>query len=97
MSSMPVTRRSAVALLGLAGFSLPALLHGQSSAQQPAAQQPAAQQTHMKEALEALRTAKKHLDLAEADKGGHRAKAIELVNNAITEAQAAIDYAATHH
>lgn len=92
MSSTPVTRRSAVALLGLAGFSLPALLHGQSSAQQPAAQQ-----THMKEALEALRTAKKHLDLAEADKGGHRAKAIELVNNAITEAQAAIDYAATHH
>lgn len=92
MSSTPVTRRSAVALLGLAGFSLPALLHGQPLAHQGAAQQP-----HMKEALEALRTAKRHLDLAEADKGGHRAKAIELVNNAITETQAAIEYAATHH
>lgn len=96
MSSTPVTRRSAVALLGLAGVSLPALLHGQPAAHQAPAAQTAAQQPHMKEALEALRTAKKHLDLAEADKGGHRAKAIELVTNAITETQAAIDYAATH-
>jgi len=36
------------------------------------------------------------LDLATPDKGGHRVKAIELVNSAITETQAGIGYDATH-
>ena len=49
----------------------------------------------MKAALEALRTAKHHLDEAEADKGGHRAKALELVTGAITETEAGIAYAAS--
>jgi hypothetical protein len=50
----------------------------------------------MKAALDALRNAKHHLDEAEADKGGHRAKALDLVNSAITETEAGIAYAASH-
>jgi hypothetical protein len=86
-----VTRRSAVALLGLAGISLPAVLRGQP---QPVLHD--GQQVHMKAALDALRNAKHHLEEAEADKGGHRAKAMELVNGAITETEAGIAYAASH-
>jgi len=82
MFPSPVTRRSAVALLGLVGLSLPGMLE--------------AQQPHMRAALDALRTARRHLELAEADKGGHRVKALELVTNAITETEAGIAYAASH-
>jgi hypothetical protein len=39
----------------------------------------------MANALEALQTAKRELNNAVADKGGHRVKAIDLVNQAITE------------
>jgi hypothetical protein len=92
MFSKLVTRRSAVALLGLAGISLPAVLRGQP---QPVLHDDG-QQVHMKAALDALRNAKHHLDEAEADKGGHRAKAMELVNSAITETEAGIAYAASH-
>lgn len=91
MSSKRVTRRSAVALLGLAGLSIPALLHGQPQPARGDDQQP-----HMQLALDALKTAKHHLDEAIADKGGHRAKALELVNSAISETQAGIAYAASH-
>lgn len=42
-------------------------------------------QPHMANALEALQTAKRELNNAVADKGGHRVKAIDLVNQAITE------------
>ena len=55
-----------------------------------------AAQPHMTAAMNHLRLAKKELDLALADKGGHRARAIELVNSAIDEVQAGIDYARTH-
>ena len=54
------------------------------------------QQTHMDYALTLLRSARHHLDLAQADKGGHRVKAIGLVDQAITEVQAGIQYAASH-
>lgn len=86
-----VTRRSAVALLGLAGISLPAVLRGQPLVRHSDAQQP-----HMKAALEALRSAKKHLEEAEADKAGHRVKAIEHVDAAITETEAGIGAGAGH-
>lgn len=42
-------------------------------------------QPHMQAALDALNAALGHLNQAEADKGGHRARAIELVNQAISE------------
>lgn len=49
-----------------------------------------AYQTHMHNALNALYTAKNQLNMAEADKGGHRVNAINLVNQAIGETQAGI-------
>lgn len=49
-------------------------------------------QPHMRAAIAALRTAREQLDKASADKGGHRAKAIRLVKDAIDEVQAGIDF-----
>jgi hypothetical protein len=49
-----------------------------------------AAQPHMQAALSALQTAKAELEAAIADKGGHRVKAIALVNDAITEVHAGI-------
>ena len=87
-----VTRRSAIALLGLAGISIPAVLRGESTS----VRHTDGQQPHMQAALEALRNAKKHLEEAEADKAGHRVKAIEHVNAAITETEAGIAAGAGH-
>jgi hypothetical protein len=42
-------------------------------------------QPHMQAALDALQSARNNLDKANADKGGHRANAIQLVNDAIAE------------
>lgn len=47
----------------------------------------AADQPHMQEALDALQKAKRELDAASDDKGGHRVKAQRLVNQAIAEVQ----------
>ena len=52
-----------------------------------------AKQSHMQNALDALRTARNELQLASTGKGGHRAKALELVNNAIGEVKLGIKYA----
>ena len=51
-------------------------------------------QPHMQAALDELRSARSELDAATSDKGGHRAKAIELVDEAIGEVQAGIAYVA---
>lgn len=50
-------------------------------------------QPHMTNALDALQTAKAELQAAQANKGGHRVKAIELVNQAIGEVQAGMEAA----
>ena len=42
---------------------------------------------HIDEALEAMRSAKHHLETAEHDFDGHRVKAIEHLNQAIHEAE----------
>jgi len=47
-------------------------------------------QPHMRAALRSLEGAKVQLERAAPDKGGHRVKAIQLVNDAITEVQAGI-------
>ena len=47
-------------------------------------------QPHMQNALAALQTAQHELRIAEENKGGHRANALRLVNQAITEVQAGI-------
>ena len=53
-------------------------------------------QPHMHDALEHLRAARASLEKAETDKGGHRTKAIELVNDAIRQVQEGIEFA-NHH
>jgi len=53
----------------------------------------AAYQGNMERALSALYDALGSLREATADKGGHRHTAIELVQQAIAETQAGIDYA----
>jgi hypothetical protein len=53
----------------------------------------AAYQSHMHAALDALRTARSELQASTPNKGGHRETAIRLVNQAIDETRAGIDYA----
>jgi hypothetical protein len=48
-------------------------------------------QPNMKDALSALENAKDSLNRATADKGGHRAKALDYVKNAIDEVKKGID------
>jgi hypothetical protein len=50
-------------------------------------------QPHMQSALDHLRSARSELNSAMADKGGHRVRAISIVDDAIAEVQAGIDYA----
>jgi len=54
-------------------------------------------QPHMREALEALQSAERHLGQATGDKGGHRVRAIQLVNQAEAEVQRGIQWDNTHH
>ncbi len=56
-----------------------------------------ADQPHMQAALDHLKAGRAELILAVADKGGHRANAIRLTDQAIAETQAGIGFAATHH
>ena len=54
-------------------------------------------QPNMDTALTHLRDARASLDKAADDKGGHRAKAIGLTQQAIDETIAGIKYASEHH
>ncbi|MEO8558933.1 MAG: hypothetical protein ABI439_07715 [Rhodospirillales bacterium] len=56
----------------------------------------AAPQPLMQRALDSLRSAKTQLQNATADKGGHRAKAIQYINSAIAEVEAGIRFDNTH-
>ena len=51
-----------------------------------------ADQPKMQAALEALQIARRELAQASADKGGHRAKAMELVEQAITQVEKGIAF-----
>jgi hypothetical protein len=51
-------------------------------------------QPHMQAALDELRGARSELEAAVSDKGGHRVRAIELVDEAIGEVKAGIEFAA---
>lgn len=66
------------------------LLAAQSSAPK------AETQSHMSAALNHLQQAEKELDAASHDKGGHRAKAVTLVKQAMSEVQQGIQYDNTH-
>ncbi|MBX3166032.1 MAG: hypothetical protein KF760_01425 [Candidatus Eremiobacteraeota bacterium] len=52
-----------------------------------------ADQPHMQNAKENLRLAREELRMAEANKGGHRERALELIDEAIDQVQQGIDYA----
>jgi hypothetical protein len=51
---------------------------------------------HMQAALQSLQTAKNQLQMAEADKGGHRNKAIAEIEDAISHVKAGINYENRH-
>jgi hypothetical protein len=55
-----------------------------------------ADQPHMEAARDHLHQARASLDRAEPNKGGHRERAIELVDQAINEVNAGIEFARTH-
>lgn len=78
-----VSRRTLIKLLGSIPVSvaIPAVL--QASVQEP--------QPHMRAALTALQSAKRHLEVATADKGGHRVKAIGHVDAALEEVRLGIE------
>lgn len=56
----------------------------------------AGEKSHMQEALDALTQAKAHLKAAAPDKGGHRVRAISLVDSAISETKAGIEFDREH-
>jgi hypothetical protein len=58
-----------------------------AAAPAPAASPAMPPHPHIDEGLEAMRNAKHHLEMAEHDFHGHRAKAIEHLNMAIHEAE----------
>lgn len=71
------------AAVGAAGVFALGCFAGQATADQP----------HMQSALGLLRSARAELVEARANKGGHRERAIELVDRAISETQAGIAFA----
>ena len=56
----------------------------------------AEKQHHMSAALDRLQGAKAELEAAEHDKGGHRAKALQLTQEAIEEVKAGINFDNKH-
>jgi hypothetical protein len=77
---MTLARRIGLPALFLSGAIIGSALTGVAVASQP----------HMVNALHALQTAQAQLNAATADKAGHRANAINLVNQAIAQTQAGI-------
>ena len=53
-------------------------------------------QPHMTAARDELRAARQELEAANNDKGGHRARAIGFVDDAVVQVDQGIDYARTH-
>jgi len=81
-----MTARRFFTVLALLVVLATAFVAGRASADQP----------HMQAALEHLRAAKVELAAATPDKGGHRAKAIALTNDAIAQVERGIAYDRHH-
>ncbi|HEX3111496.1 MAG TPA: hypothetical protein VHU41_20495 [Thermoanaerobaculia bacterium] len=77
-------------------FAIPALLMVVILATGFIAGRATAAQPHMVTALDHLRAARTSLEKADADKGGHRAAAIDLTDRAIHEVEEGIGYARHH-
>jgi hypothetical protein len=82
-----IARRDLLAGIGMMGAAA-ALLVSPAPAQ--------ADQPHMHAALDALRTARHELEAADADKGGHRAKALRFVQDAIAQVERGIQFDRHH-
>ncbi len=80
MSEIHTSRRSMIATAAILPF---AAMAGLTPAE--------AAQPNMEAALRSLGEARASLEKATADKGGHRVKAIELVNQAIAEVNRGIE------
>jgi hypothetical protein len=83
---MKISRSRIIVVFLLCAVLVSGFLLGRASADQP----------HMQAALEHLRMAKGELDKADPDKGGHRAKAIILVNDAINQVEKGINFDRRH-
>jgi hypothetical protein len=77
-----LTKRRLAQMAGVATIGLVSFAGGCVVAAPP--------QPHMYNALSALQNARSELQTAEHDKGGHRATALRLINEAIGEVQAGI-------
>jgi hypothetical protein len=88
-----VSRRT---VLGVVSAVLPAAVLGLVLPRRSEAAARTLDQPHMEAALDFLRSARKELDAAEADKGGYRARAIDLVNQAIEQTKRGVEYARHH-
>lgn len=83
---MKTSRSRIIVALLLCTVLVSGFLLGRASADQP----------HMQAALEHLRAARAELDKADADKGGHRLKAISLVNDAIAQVEKGVGFDRHH-
>jgi hypothetical protein len=83
---MKTSRSRIIVACLLCAVLVSGFLLGRASADQP----------HMQAALEHLRAAKGELERAEADKGGHRARAIVLVNDAISQVEKGVGFDRRH-
>lgn len=79
-------RKRLPSLLALLVLVLGGLLLGRAQADQP----------RMQAALEHLRAARRQLEVADPDKGGHRVKALRLVNEAAAEVERGIQFERNH-
>jgi hypothetical protein len=83
---MKTTRSRIVVAFLLCAVLVSGFLLGRASADQP----------HMQAALEHLRAAKGELERADADKGGHRARAMHLVDDAIAQVEKGMEFDRHH-
>ena len=83
---MKTTRSRIIVAFLLCAVLVSGFLLGRASADQP----------HMQAALDHLRAARAELDKADQDKGGHRARAIRLVDDAIAQVEKGIHFDRRH-
>jgi len=81
-----------VSLPFLAGVLFAAVLMGTFNMLREANAQPG-YQPNMEQALGSLHEARINLEVSSPDKGGHRVRALELVNQAITQVRLGINFA----
>ena len=98
MNRRAFARAMTLTLPGTAFLLSPSLAQTEAQAPAPGEPVPTGQRPpgerhpRIRAAMRALEVAKKHLEAAEHDFGGHRVRAIEHVNQALAECQAALEF-----